>query len=150
MLIESIVAHGGEIDLGDREVDRLEIEWFEATKPVLRKQTARGEDVAVRFLEQGQRLRQGDVLFLDEHRAIVVEIRPCDAIRIKPATLLEMGLACYEIGNKHLPTFIHHDAVLLPYEEPIFKWLAGKGFKAERVVAKLLDPINSTVTPHSH
>ena len=150
MLIENIVAHGGEIDLGGREIDRLEIEWFEANKPVLRKQTARGDDVAIRFVKQSQRLRQGDVLFLDGHKAIVVEIRPCDAIRIRPSTLLEMGLACYEIGNKHLPTFIQHDAVLLPYEEPIFKWLQGKGFKAERVVTQLLDPINSTVTPHSH
>ncbi len=150
MLIENIVGHDGEIDLGGREIDRLEIQWFEATKPVLRKQTARGEDIAIRFVGQGQRLRQGDVLYVDEDRAIVVEIRPCDAIRIRPSTLLEMGLACYEIGNKHLPTFIQHDAVLLPYEEPIFKWLEGKGFKAERVVTKLLDPINSTVTPHSH
>jgi urease accessory protein len=64
--------------------------------------------------------------------------------------MLEMGIACYEIGNKHLPTFIQDDAILLPYEEPIFKWLESKGFKPEQVVAKLLNLINATVTPHAH
>jgi urease accessory protein len=150
VLIENIVAHDGHLDLGGLEIERLEIQWFEATKPVLRKETSGGTEVAVRFLRQGQRLRQGDVLYLDDEKAIVVDILPCNAIQIKPATMLEMGIACYEIGNKHLPTFIQDDAILLPYEEPIFKWLGSKGFKPEQVVAKLLNLINATVTPHAH
>ena len=150
ILIENIVAHDGHLDLGGREIERLELQWFEATKPVLRKETSRGTEVAVRFLRQGQRLRQGDVLYLDDQKAIIVDILPCNAIQIRPATMLEMGIACYEIGNKHLPTFIQDDAILLPYEEPIFKWLESKGFKPEPVVAKLLNLINATVTPHAH
>ena len=150
LLVEDIVASDGQLDLGAREVDQLQIQWFEAAKPVLRKKTLSGTEIAVRFLKQGQRLRQDDILFLDEQRAIVVDVLPCDAIQIKPATMLEMGIACYEIGNKHLPTFIQGDAILLPYEEPIFKWLDGKGFRPEKVVAKLLNLINATVTPHAH
>lgn len=150
VLVEDIVAHDGHLELGRREIDRLQIQWFEAAKPVLRKKTIGGTEIAVRFLKQGQRLRQDDVLFLDEQKAIVVDVLPCDAIRIKPATMLEMGIACYEIGNKHLPTFIQDDSILLPYEEPIFKWLDGKGFRPEKVVAKLLNLINATVTPHAH
>lgn len=150
ILVEQVVASEGGVELDGLEIDRLEIQWFEAGKPVLRKETAQGEDVSVRFFKHGQRLRQGDVLFRDDRKALVVDILPCEAIRIQPRTMLEMGIACYEIGNKHLPTFIQDDAILLPYEEPIFKWLEGKGFKPDRITAKLLDLINATVSPHAH
>jgi urease accessory protein len=61
-----------------------------------------------------------------------------------------MGTVCYEIGNKHLPLFIQDDLVLMPYEDPTFKWLNAKGFDAQKVHTKLLNLLNSTVQPHAH
>jgi urease accessory protein len=107
-------------------------------------------EVAVRFLKEGQRLQQDDILLMDDERVVVVDIIPCEAIQVTPGTLYEMGSACYEIGNKHLPLFIQDDVILLPYEAPIFRWLSAKGFKTEKVQAKLLNLLNTTVQPHGH
>jgi urease accessory protein len=61
-----------------------------------------------------------------------------------------MGSVCYEIGNKHLPMFIQNDEVLIPFEEPIFKWLSASGYHTEKVFTRLTNIVNSTVQPHGH
>jgi urease accessory protein len=150
MLIEEIVGQKKELDLGNRKIETLPIEWFELSKRIQRKKTDAGTDVAIRFLKQGQRLSQDDVVYMDSNTAIVVDVLPCDAIQVTPKSMFDMGVVCYEIGNKHLPIFIQDDLVLMPFEEPIFKWLQAKGFQTEKVNTKLTNLINSTVQPHGH
>lgn len=139
-----------DFDTGVRAIDPLPLEWFEASKRIQRRKTQNGIEVAIRFLKEGQRLNQDDILYADEKVLVAVDILPCDAIQVKPNTMLEMGTVCYEIGNKHLPLFIQDDLVLMPYEEPIFKWLTAKGFNPEKVHTRLLNMLNSTVQPHAH
>jgi len=148
MIINEVTGNLKEFDLGNRIIDLLEIEWFESTKRIQRKKTKSGDDIAIKFLKEGQRLRQDDILFANDQKVIVVDILPCDAIAVKPTTLLEMGSVCYEIGNKHLPMFIQNDEVLVPFEEPIFKWLSASGYKTEKVHTQLTNLLNSTVQPH--
>jgi urease accessory protein len=150
MLIEEIVGQKDNVQLGDRRIETISIAWFESSKRIQRKKTDAGTEVAIRFLKQGQLLRQDDVVFMDDHKAIVVDVLPCDAIQVTPQSMFDMGVVCYEIGNKHLPIFIQDNLVLLPFEEPIFKWLQAKGFQTEKVHTKLTNLINSTVQPHGH
>lgn len=150
MIVHEIVGNVQQIETGNRIVDFLFIEWFEATKRIQRKKTQSGADIAIKFMKEGQRLRHGDILYSDEEKVIVVDILPCDAIVIKPTTLYEMGSLCYEIGNKHLPIFLQDDEVVLPFEHPIFKWLTASGYKAEQRHTRLLNLLNSTVQPHGH
>jgi len=133
-----------------REVDLLEIEWFESAKKIHRRFTNGGVEVAIRFTREGQRLRQNDVVYADGQRVVCVHIRPCEAIVISPATMLEMGTVCYEIGNKHMPLFIEDSEVLMPYEEPMFKWLEASGYQPEKQVRQLLNWLKSNVEPHGH
>jgi urease accessory protein len=150
MIIEQIVGNLKSLQTGQRLIDQLPIEWYESTKRIQRRKTKGGQEIAIRFLKEGQRLNQDDVLYMDDQTAIVVDIQPCDAIQVIPKTMLEMGTVCYEIGNKHLPLFIQDDLVLMPYEDPTFKWLNAKGFDAQKVHTKLLNLLNSTVQPHAH
>jgi urease accessory protein len=150
MIIEQIVGNLRDVPVGDRQLDPVRIQWFEAGKRIQRRKSDGGVEVAVRFLKEGQRLQQDDILLMDDERVVVVDIIPCEAIQVTPGTLYEMGSACYEIGNKHLPMFIQDDVILLPYEAPIFRWLSAKGFKTEKVHAKLLNLLNTTVQPHGH
>jgi urease accessory protein len=150
LIIEQIAGNLKTLSTGARSIDYLQIEWYESTKRIQRRKTLGGRDIAIRFLKEGQRLNQDDVLMMDDHTAVVVDIKPCDAIQVIPKTMLEMGTVCYEIGNKHLPLFIQDDLVLMPYEDPTFKWLNAKGFEATKVHTKLLNLLNSTVQPHAH
>lgn len=150
MVIEQIVGNLKDTPIGNRTVDLLQIEWFEANKRIQRRKTNNKKDIAIRFLKEGQRLVQDDILYMDDALAVVVDILPCDAIQVIPRTMLEMGSVCYEIGNKHLPMFIQSDMVLVPYEDPIFRWLNAMGYATEKVHTKLINILNATVQPHSH
>ncbi|MBV8256089.1 MAG: urease accessory protein UreE [Chitinophaga sp.] len=150
MIIESVLGNTADISVAHLEVDLLPLEWFETTKRIQRKQTAAGREIAIRFLREGQRLRQGDILMMDDVHAVVVDIIPSDAIVVTPRNLLEMGSVCYEIGNKHLPVFIQNDQVLLPFEEPIFRWLLASGYAIEKQHTRLTNLLNANVQPHNH
>ena len=52
--------------------------------------TRQGVDVAIKFLREGQRLREGDILYEDSEKAIVVNVLETEAIVITPTSMLEM------------------------------------------------------------
>ena len=150
MLIQEIIGNAANIPLGNRKIDRLPLEWYECTKRIQRKKTGSGLDIAIKFLKEGQRLRQDDILFISDDRVILVEILPTDAIVITPIDMFEMGRVCYEIGNKHLPLFIQDNKVMIPYEEPIYHWLKAGNYDIRIKNIRLLNMLNANVQPHSH
>jgi urease accessory protein len=139
-----------DINLNGRMIDCLELEWYETTKRILHKKTNGGKEIILKFLNQNQNLAEGDVLYQDEQTVIFVEITPCDSIVIKPATMFEMALVCYEIGNKHLPLFYCNDELMVPYEAPIFKMLQASGLNPQIETRKLINQLKTTVSAHSH
>jgi len=150
MIIQEVIGNVANIAADDRKVDLLQIEWFESAKKILRKQSDEGIDLAIKFLREGQRLHGGDILFEDATKRVVVYIKPCDAIVIQPQSLLEMGTVCYEIGNKHLPVFIQDNQVLIPFEDPLYKWLEAGGYKPKKEKRQLLNLLKSNISPHGH
>jgi urease accessory protein len=77
-------------------------------------------------------------------------IKECDAIIIRPKTMFEMAAVCYEIGNKHLPVFYQQDEILVAYEDPLFRQLSLTGYDVTRGIRKLLNPLKTSVSSHSH
>lgn len=149
-IINEIVGNRATTAIDGLHADVLEIEWFESTKRIQRRITSGGMEIAIRFMREGQRLRQDDILYMDASKAILVHIKPCEAIVITPGTMLEMGTVCYEIGNKHLPLFIEENQVLMPFEQPMFRWLFASGYQPEKQVRQLLNLLKSNVEPHGH
>src|SRR3954467_7659498 len=117
IVAEAILGNINTVSLNDRSTDALQLEWFETGKRVLRRATAGGREVALRFLRESPLLQEGDILWMDEHAAITVSILPTLAIVITPVTMADMAAICYEIGNKHLPLFLSGKQVLIPFEE---------------------------------
>lgn len=133
-----------------RVIDRLPLEWYETGKRILHKRTGAGREVIMKFMKEAQTLEQDDVLYADDRLLIVVEITPCDAIVLRPSTMYEMAFVCYEIGNKHLPLFFEDDALLIPFEAPIFRLLQAQGLNPEQGKRKLLHQLRTTVSAHEH
>lgn len=150
MLIQQKIAALDAIVLANRTIDYLPLEWYETSKRIMRKRTQNGQEVALKFLAENPRLTQGDVLYEDSQTVIVVEVLPCDALVIKPASMHEMASICYEIGNKHLPLFYENDSLLAPYDAPLFRLLTASGYAVERQQRQLLHPLNTSVSPHAH
>lgn len=150
MLIKEKIGNIKDIQLRGQSVDYLELEWYETSKRILHKRTNTGKDISLKFLNESQNLTEGDVLYKAEKEAIVVTIKACEAIVIKPSSMYEMAYVCYEIGNKHLPLFYENEELLVPYEAPLFKMLQASGFNPKLENRKLLHQLKTTVSPHGH
>jgi urease accessory protein len=137
-------------DVGLRSIDVLEIEWFEANKRIMHKKTTSGRQLVMKFLGEAQSLTEGDVLWQDDTSVVVVGIKPCEAILIRPTSMRQAAAVCYEIGNKHLPLFYYNDEILVPYEAPLYRLLTAAGYAPQKEVRKLLHPLKTTVAPHGH
>lgn len=150
MLIKEKYGNLQSVDVANRIIDRLTIEWFEANKRIMHKVTELGKQVAIKFLQENPELKEGDILFADDTSVIVVDIKPCEVIIIQPTTILESASISYEIGNKHLPLFHEGDQLLVPYEVPLYRLLQASGYVMKVEERKLNVPIKTSVSPHAH
>ncbi len=150
MLIQEKKGRLSLVAVGDRTVEWLELEWYEAGKRIMRKQTTSGREVSLKFLAENPRLTQDDVLFESEASIIAVSILPCHCIVIEPENNLQLATACYEIGNKHLPLFFEDGQLLIPFEKPLFQLLLAQGYVVKEATMKLLQPLATTVAGHGH
>ncbi|WP_343673400.1 urease accessory protein UreE [Chitinophaga sp.] len=150
ILINSIQGNVKSADIGARVVDLLQLEWFETGKKIMRRHTLNGCEIGWKVVKELPVLQDGDILWMDENTVIAVSILPAAAIVLIPATMLDMATICYEIGNKHLPLFIVGEEVLVPYEEPLFRWLEAKGYAPKQEQRVLTNMLRSNVQPHEH
>lgn len=150
MLINEKAGSVNTITIGTRRIDKLLIEWYEANKRIMHKQTQSGKEITLKFLQQNPDLKDGDILWEDEDVVIAVEIKQCEAIVIKPATIFEAASACYEIGNKHLQLFYEGDELLVPYEAPLYRVLQAAGYIIKVEERKLTNAVKTSVSLHLH
>lgn len=148
MLIKEKLGNIHSFKTDHRAIDYLPLEWYESNKRILHKNTVSGLEIVMKFMELNQQLTDGDVIWEDDKRIIVIDIIPCDAIVIQPKTLFDMACICYEIGNKHLPLFYHENELLVEYEEPLFHQLINMGFALVKAKRKLLYSLKTSVLPH--
>ncbi len=150
MLIKEKIGNINFYAINNRKIDNLLLEWHETNKRILHKKTVSGKEVVMKFLNENQQLTEGDVIYEDDFNIVIIEIKECDAIIIRPKTMFEMAAVCYEIGNKHLPVFYQQDEILVAYEEPLFRQLSSTGYDVTRGIRKLLNPLKTSVASHSH
>ncbi|HSR38278.1 MAG TPA: urease accessory protein UreE [Phnomibacter sp.] len=150
MMIKEKIGNVNSFPVENRTIDYLLLDWFETGKRILHKKTTSGQEVVMKFLGENQQLTQGDILFADDSRLIVVAIKPCDALVIKPRSTFEVASLCYEIGNKHLPLFYQDNDLLVAYDAPLYRLLVSSGYELNRQEATLLNPLKTTVSPHGN
>jgi len=124
------------------------LDWYETNKRILHKKTVLGRDISMKFLNENPQLGVGDIVYEDDFSLIAIDIKECDAIVIRPASMYEMAAVCYEIGNKHLPLFYQDEEIVVAYEVPLFALLTAGGYNIEQAKRKLIQPLKTTVTPH--
>jgi urease accessory protein len=148
MIIKQKIGNLASFEVANQSIDLVSLEWYEANKRILHKKAKSGREVVMKFMNEGQSLTEGDVLWQDEMSLIVVEIQPCEAIVITPTSMYQMASLCYEIGNKHLPLFYNDEIIMVPFEAPLFKLLSAAGYEPKRESRKLVNQLKTTVSPH--
>lgn len=150
MIVKEKIGNLNSIDTGNKTIDWLNLQWYEANKRIMHKRSQAGTEVIMKFMNEGQRLTQGDILFQDNETVIAVNIEECEVLVIKPKTMFDMASICYEIGNKHLPLFYEDEEVLVAFDAPLYRLIASSGYEVEKGERKLINPLRTTVAAHEH
>lgn len=124
---------------GERVLDSINMEWFDAYKRIGRYESTMGKDCIIKFdklLING--LCDGDIIYVDSHCIVSIAIQPSACLQIKTQGLLEVAKLCYEIGNFHIPLFLFDNGdFYIPYERTIHRILQRLGFCVIECEAKL-------------
>ena len=150
MLVKEKIGNLELFAVNNRNIDYVLLDWYETNKRILHKKTLSGREVVMKFLNENPQLGVGDIVYEDDFSLIAIDIKECDAIVIRPASMYEMAAVCYEIGNKHLPLFYQDEEIAVAYEVPLFALLTAGGYNIEQAKRKLVQPLKTTVTPHGN
>ena len=130
---------------GNKEVVKFPYDWYEASKRILKRQASTGEAIGIRIEED---LYDGALLFEDDKRVIVLDLKPCEVISINVSNMKEMGKVCFELGNRHIPLTIVDNNIKTPYDSANFEYMQKKGFICEKLTEKFVPEF--VVKGHGH
>ena len=147
MLVEKVLGNIADYSIEEKNVDKVFIEWYELDKKLLRKTSEAGEEIGIRL---DTHLHDGDVLYEDDNRVLVVDILPCELTTVEVFSMQEMGRLCFELGNRHLSLSIGEHEVSVPYDEPTFAYLEKMGFAPKKQTAKFTHFTVCHAHGHSH
>lgn len=143
MLVEKVIGNKSHMDLSGLDIDIVPIEWYELDKKLMKKDSKNGEEIGIRVVEK---LEDGDVLYMDGNKVMLLEVQPCDLTVVQVHTMEEMGRLCFELGNRHLSLSIHRNEVSVVYDEPTFAYLEKLGFAP----TKRFDKFTNVTVCHAH
>jgi urease accessory protein len=150
MIIEQIVTRLEQLspeNKGNRHVERVFLPSDDLVKRIQRVITDHGREIGI-SLRQPKDLRHGDVLYMDDHNMIIVEVLPEDILVIAPRTMQEMGDIAHKLGNRHLPAQFEDDRMLIQYDYLIEEMLVESAIPYSRETIKVKQPFRHV--GHSH
>lgn len=147
MLITKVIDNIGTEEVEGKKIEWIELDWEELSKRILRTETDQGTDVALR-LDQEEPLQYGDVLFEDEDRRIVIRTKMEPVIVITPKDMTEMGKAAFELGNRHTPSLIDNNEIIVRADHTLNKLLDEVGVAYETTERRFKQPFK--YRGHSH
>ncbi|WP_100397837.1 urease accessory protein UreE [Bacillus sp. FJAT-44742] len=132
MYVQKTLGNISEKDSGGKSQEWLELDWEELSKRIIRKKTSEGRDIAI-ALEEGENLQVGDILYEDEQVQVVVRTSLEKVYVVTPQTMIEMGKAAFELGNRHTPCIIEDNEIVVRYDStlPVLFEDAGVNYREE-------------------
>lgn len=114
-----------------RRVERVALGWEDRLRSRQRVRSDSGTELGV-ALPTGRSLGEGDILFEDEERVIVVSTVCEDVLALYAESALELGRLCYQVGNRHAPICVREGRVLTPYDGALEAYFVRLGVRCEK------------------
>ncbi|MEM2136045.1 MAG: urease accessory protein UreE [Candidatus Jordarchaeaceae archaeon] len=147
MIVNRVMGNIRDMYVGERVLEKLPLQWHETKRRLIRGKTDGGTEIGI-FLEKTGSIHDGDVIYCDGEKVIVVEILPLELIMIEPETMAEMGHVCFLLGNRHLTVFIEEDRVFTPYEPTLWDYLRKFNFKIQKVQRRVSNALQISGDHH--
>jgi urease accessory protein len=146
--IDALLGNLDTFSVGARVVERLPLASSAMSRRLLRLPSSIG-DLGLMF-DDGQRIRDGDVLVADDARVIAVQIVPDEVLIAHPASIAQAVEVAHALGNRHIPIIREGDAIVVGYVPALEDLFGTLGVRFERVARVLERPFVYAHAPHTH
>lgn len=120
MIVEKILGNINErTKASELSVEKIFISLDESLKKILRLKSEQGNEFGLRLEKHSPNLQDGDIIFEDEKRVVILCIKPQKVIKIMPKSMQEMGEVAHSLGNRHLPIQMLENTILIEYDKLI-------------------------------
>ena len=149
MLIEKVIGNiGTEEEIADKKTEWIELDWEELSKRILRTETDKGTDVALR-LESGRTACNTGIFYLKMTIVALQFVRKWNLLlSSRPKDMTEMGKAAFELGNRHTPSLIDDNEIIVRADHTLNKLLDEVGVAYETTERRFKQPFK--YRGHSH
>ena len=101
-------------------------------------------------LENGERIKDGDLLFNEDNKLIVVRTKSEDVLVIKPKSMNEMGEIAHKLGNRHLQAQFSNGEMIIQYDRLVEDELKRDNINYSREDIKLEKAFRHVEFGHTH
>lgn len=101
-------------------------------------------------LENGERIKDGDLLFNEDNKLIVVRTKSEDVLVIKPKSMNEMGEIAHKLGNRHLQAQFSNGEMIIQYDRLVEDELKRDNINYSRENIKLEKAFRHVEFGHTH
>mgnify|MGYP001770208954 FL=1 len=136
MIVETVIGNIRTLSSLPPHIERVYMPSDDLVKRIQRVVTDHGREIGIR-LKEAKELVDGDVLWMDEHNAIVVSVLPDDLLVIQPVSMKQMGEIAHQLGNRHLPAQFEEGEMLVQYDYLVEELLQQLGIPYKREKRKV-------------
>lgn len=136
MIVETVIGNIRALSSLPPHIERVYMASDDLVKRIQRVVTDHGREIGIR-LKETKELVDGDVLWMDEHNAIVVSVLPDDLLVIQPVSMKQMGEIAHQLGNRHLPAQFEEGEMLVQYDYLVEELLQQLGIPYKREKRKV-------------
>lgn len=129
--------------------DRIVLAFDQRWRRRLMLTTAKGSPFLL-DLPQAQVLRHGDALMLEGGGLIAVEAAGEDLLDVRGTTQISLARLAWHLGNRHTPTAIEDDRILVRKDHVLADMLRKLGAEVTEVVAPFDPEGGAYATGHAH
>jgi len=124
-----------------KNVESYQIENIHLTSDdVLKRVIIISSDQNVEYgirLEEDKKLMDGDILYKDDYKLVVIRLELSDVLIITAHTIGEMAKIAHNLGNRHMPAQFTETQMIVPYDYLVEEYLQDNKALYERKKIKL-------------
>ena len=146
-IVEQPLGNIAAFSVGKRDIERVAVSSDDLAKRILRLEI-RGGSLGLRLGEAS--LRDGDVVYADDERVVVVAVDPDDVLAVRPRSSTEAFELGHALGNRHTPAQLVDGEIVVAYDPLIEALLRERGAHYRREQRRLAQPFRPAHAAHGH
>lgn len=150
MIFNEVVGNISEItNLDKYHVEKIHINNEDLLRRILRVTSDHDKEYGI-SLEKGNNLNDGDLLYNQDNKLIVIKVNTEDVLVIKPDNITQMGKIAHELGNRHLQAQFEDGKMIVQYDNLVEEKLKKDNLNYSREQIKLKKAFRHVEFAHTH